>query len=666
MARSRATMDFFAHQDAARRNTFLLTLYFILAVFFIVCGVYLAVVAAWNLAMEGGGGLLLWNSTLFGQIAAGVCALILIGSLYKIIVLSKGGEKVAEMLGAVQIAPDTTDPEDRKLLNVVEEMAIASGVPVPRVYALRREKGINAFAAGFSTGDAVIAVTQGCLSHLSRDELQGVVAHEFSHIFNGDMRLNIRLMGIINGILVIALIGRIILRSMSSSRSSGSRSKKGGGGLPVVVLGLALLAVGYIGVFFGKLIKSAVSRQREFLADASAVQFTRNPSGISGALKKIGGFESGSRVNSVHAEDVSHLFFVNGLRDSFARLLSTHPSLEERIRRIDPLFSRLPSGSKTAGEGGGGMEESAGFQAFAPGEGGDGSEQVKVRVAPDRVLAMVGAPQQEHLEHAARLLSGLPAAVVEAAREAFGARALMYCLLLDHREAIRKRQMENLNNQTENAVTDLVRQLSPVVDTIGAGYRLALLDMALPALRGLSAEQYRGFRTALEGLVAADAEISLFEHALQYAVTRHLEPILSGRPAIHVRYHSVDPIRVELTELLSIISWQGNSLPAQAEKAFQKGLRTLGEEAGAGGILPAEKCSDLGLMKASLDRLRHASPKIKKRILSACIHCICSDEWITVQEAELIRIVADGLDCPVPLITVGSLAGKPVVTEYSP
>lgn len=648
-------MDFFEHQDAARRKTFLLTTYFILAVLFIICGVYLSIVAAWNMAMDSGEGIALWEPTLFIQVAAAVSAIILMGSLYKIIALSKGGEKVAEMLGATQVVPDSRDPDDRKLLNVVEEMAIASGVPVPRVYVLRQENAINALAAGLSTRDAIIAVTDGCLRQLSRDELQGVVAHEFSHILNGDMRLNIRLMGIINGILVIAFIGRMILRSMSSGRSSSSR-KKGGGGLPVVVLGLALLVVGYVGVLFGKLIKSAVSRQREFLADASAVRFTRNPGGIAGALKKIAGFESGSRLASAHAEEASHLFFVNGLKASFAAMLSTHPALEERIRRIDPLFSSPSSGKKTGGGGGTDRELPPEMQSFAPGAAVfGGTEQTNGNLSPDGVLSMVGAPRQEHLAHAAKLLSDLPADLSEAARESFGARALVYCLLLDPQETIRRHQLARLQKQADPAVFQLVRKLMPVADTVGAGYRLPLLDMTLPALQHLSADQYRKFREDLDGLVAADEQISLFEYAMQYAVSRHLDPLLSGKKETKVKYHTIDQIQVELTELLSIIAWQGNTAPAMAEKAFQRGLNAFGENTAGMVILPLGKCEDLKLLEVALNRLRHAAPMMKKRVLAACIHCICSDNWITVQEAELIRIVSDSLDCPVPLISVGSL-----------
>ena len=283
----------------------------------------------------------LWNPELFGLVAMGTSAVIAAGSLYKMAALSGGGHTVAELLGGRLLRADAATPAERRLLNVVEEMAIASGVPVPPVYLLENELGINAFAAGHAPGDAVVAVTAGTLARLSRDELQGVIAHEFSHILNGDMRLNIRLMGVLFGILVIGLTGWIIFRSTTGGYVRlGARDDDRKGFNPLPLIGLALYVIGYVGVFFGNLIKAAVSRQREFLADASAVQFTRNPDGIAGALKKIGAVAEGSRIQDPHAEEASHMFFgdaLSGWTELFG-LLATHPPLVERIKRIDPSF----------------------------------------------------------------------------------------------------------------------------------------------------------------------------------------------------------------------------------------------------------------------------------------------------------------------------------------
>ncbi len=332
-------MNFFQHQEAARRKTGLLVVLFIVAVALIILAVYAAALAFYLTQMRGleGTARSWWVPGVFFPVAIATVILVSLGSLYKIATLRGGGAVVASQLGGSKISPSTQKLNERVLLNVVEEMAIASGVPVPEVYLLDKEKGINAFAAGFTPDDAVIGVTRGCLETLSRDELQGVIAHEFSHILHGDMRLNLRLIGILHGILLLALIGEMLLRSMRYSRDS----KKGGAG--IALAGLALFVIGYVGLFFGKLIKSAVSRQREYLADAAAVQFTRNPGGLGGALKRIGGLAHGSRITEANPETASHLFFGNALRASLLGLMSTHPPLDVRIKRIEPSFDgRFP------------------------------------------------------------------------------------------------------------------------------------------------------------------------------------------------------------------------------------------------------------------------------------------------------------------------------------
>jgi Zn-dependent protease with chaperone function len=322
-------MDFFKHQDKARKHTKVLVVYFVIAVACIIASVYLAslVIFYGTQSQQQNGDptpeIVLWDSKLFLYAMLGTLGVVVVGSLYKTAVLAKGGSAVAESLGGRLISPNPANPDERKLQNVIEEMAIASGVPVPKIYVLDDDAGINAFAAGHSPGDAAIGVTRGCLTLLNRDELQGVIGHEFSHILNGDMRLNLRVMGVIFGILCLAVIGRILLYSRNR------RDKN-----PLMLLGLALIIIGAIGTFFGRLIQAAISRQREFLADASSVQFTRNPAGLSGALQKIG--EVGSRVESPHAGEASHMFFENALGNPFLRVMATHPPLAERIRAIDP------------------------------------------------------------------------------------------------------------------------------------------------------------------------------------------------------------------------------------------------------------------------------------------------------------------------------------------
>jgi Zn-dependent protease with chaperone function len=639
-------MDFFDHQEAARRRTTLLVLYFILAVFFIICGVYAAIVIAWGLADEKVA--VTWDPSLLGGVTLGVVFIVFVGSLYKIIVLSKGGEAVARMLGATPVDPGTKDPEERRLLNVVEEMAIASGIRVPKVYALQAEKGINAFAAGLTPGTAVVTVTQGTLSTLSRDELQGVVAHEFSHILNGDMRINLRLIGIVHGILVIGLIGRAILRGMSS-RSSSSSDKKGGAGIALFVLGLMITLIGYIGVFFGNLIKAAVSRQREFLADAAAVQFTRNPSGIAGALKKIMGVTSGARIGNRHAEEASHLYFANGLGEAFLKLLSTHPPLEERIRRIEPSFKGLTpvereslAAPETAAGAG------AGF--FAPALWETGAQ--RVRIPPAQLTSTVGAPQPDHLAYAKKLISDLPAALTEEVRDPAGAAAAVYALLISTEERVRAGQMQLLEARVDPAVLRRIRMLLPSMESVGRGYRLPLVDMALSGLKGFARDQGKRFQENLKALVEADREISLFEFAVQRMVGRHLDSFFRDKRPPGVRYHDFNQVQIECTELLCVLSWYGTDDPAVAARAFQRGMEQLGVSR-LQAILPREKCT-VAMLDKALETLSRAAPLFKRRLIKASAECIGTDGRITVDEAEALRAVADSLDCPIPPILPGA------------
>src|SRR5262249_17608776 len=419
------------------------------------------------------------------------------------------------------LRPETTDPDERKILNVVEEMAIASGTPVPPVYLLEREDGINAFAAGFTPGDAVIGVTRGCIRQLTRDELQGVIAHEFSHILNGDMRLDIRLIGVLYGILLISMTGWIIFRSTSDTyryQYADRRDDERRGVNLWPLLGLGLYILGYVGVFFGNLIKAAVSRQREFLADASAVQFTRNPDGIAGALKKIGPLEQGSRVAAPEAQEASHLFSgaaVGHLLSPFA----THPPLVERIRRIDPSFdgdfSRVRLG--TAGRI---PPESPAPATLRP--------QVRpgrgvFRFNPREVVNHVGTIEPRQLAYASAVLTSLPDPLKAFAYQPFGAQAVVLALLVDRdSDAMRAAQLERLGPYIEPALRDEVEEVLPLVQSLAPELRLPLVSMAVPALRRLSRDQFEAFAAGVRDLIRADNQVSLYEYALQRILSRHL------------------------------------------------------------------------------------------------------------------------------------------------
>lgn len=641
-------MDFFEHQERARRKTALLVAYFLLAIVLIVAAIYVVLAYALlpvppdhatNSALATARNW--WRADLLMLVATITIGIISLGTLYKIIALAQGGEAVARMLGARPVPAATTDLHERRLLNVVEEIALASGTPVPRVFVLDNENGVNAFAAGFSTRDAVIGVTNGCLAQLSRDELQGVIAHEFSHILNGDMRLNLRLMGLLNGILVIGIIGYWIFRiATGSSRAASIGRKKGGSPIPFILVGLAVMAIGYIGVFFGKLIKSAVSRQREFLADAASVQFTRNPDGLAGALKKIGGFMAGSRIQSPNAEEASHLFFANGLGQSFFNLMATHPPLVERIRRIDPSFS----GNFTAANGAP-AEDTDDTRAGATGfVQASTSHPATMPMQPHKTLRSVGHPQAENLAYVTTLLNALPDTIKTAARDPVGARALVYGLLISADAPIRNNQFKHLTLKAEADVVERTRALAPGLATLPATARMPLTDMALTALRTLSRAQVETFLENLRALIAADASVSLFEYMLERMVVRRLASQSGRLRRVVVQYYDLNPLLPAATTLLSTLAYYGQPEENQATLAFQSGMARLNTSRR---LLQRESCG-LAAVDQALTTLNTASPAIKKMILDACIACIAADGRTTVNEAELLRAVADALDCPIP------------------
>jgi Zn-dependent protease with chaperone function len=654
-------MNFFERQEEARRSTRRLVGLFVLAVVLIVISVYLAValIVTWageNLPLD------VWNTTVFGCVAAVTLTVILVGSLYKMAALRGGGQSVGRLLGGRPVPPNTRDLKERRLLNVVEEMALASGMAVPTVYVLDKEPGINAFAAGFGPADTVIGVTRGCLDLLSRDELQGVIAHEFSHALNGDMRLNLRLMGLLHGILVIAMIGYWILRS--AGRSSGGSSKKGGGGGQIALLGLAFMAIGGIGVFFGRLIKSAVSRQREFLGDAAAVQFTRNPPSIAGALKKIGGLSAGSRITNSHAEEASHLFFGNGMGKAFIAqlddLLSTHPPLADRIKRLDPGFDgKLPAVDAAATaklQLAAAEEEAAGVLVAglapaaarpAPAPAPPRAPPASVDIQAGRIAGTVGTLDQAHIAHAASFMARLPAALRDTVREPSGARAIVFGLLLDRDPALRRAQLDELRRAADAAIYAETVKLAPALEQCPTEARLPLIDLALPALRRLSEPQHRVFRSAVERLIAADAKLSLFEFTLQRVLLRHLEPHFHPTRPPAVAYGSLRAVSGQASLLLSILSHAGQAQPERATQAFAQGAQQLADTRAVATLLPFEQCG-LGELDRALAELAKASPAMKRKLLEACAAAIAFDKRVTIQEGELLRAIADSLDCPMP------------------
>ena len=651
-------MDFFARQDQARRKTKWLVLYFAVAVVLLVVAVYfvsLVIFSGIQVKQHHAYDpapiqFALWNPKIFLGATLGVLAVIFLGSAYKTNELSAGGSAVATLMGGRQVNQNTTDPNERKLLNVVEEMSIAAGVPMPQVYVLENERGINAFAAGHNTDDAAIGVTRGCIELLSRDELQGVIGHEFSHVLNGDMKLNLRLIGIIFGLLCLATIGRILL----NTRGGNSRDKNA---LPL--FGLALVILGAIGVFFGRLIQAAVSRQREFLADASSVQFTRNPGGLSGALQKIGRYSLGSRLESEHAPDMCHMFFGNGLGDAMFGSFATHPPIPDRIHAIDPMWdgkfpplkeeqfetvkraaiSDLERSRKPAPET---LATILGGVVIAD------SADSRPGIRSNSVMPSLGNPTPLHLKYAEELRESLPENLKAAARDPLDATALIYALLLDADEKLRAEQLAEIARRVSGSVSEKTAALFPEVSAVARRTRLPLVNLALGALRNLTAPQFQQFSQTLEWLVGSDGKVELFEFVLQKIVQRHLASKFGGvRPAA-VQFYTLKPLVPDCAVVLSALANVGHDDAGEIQKAFATGAPYLRAPAGVPlDLLPREQCG-VGEIDAALDRLTLAVPIIKKNLIEACVRVVGADGVIQEAEAELLRAVADTLDCPMP------------------
>jgi Zn-dependent protease with chaperone function len=638
-------MNFFRSQDAARSSTTRLVVLFALAVLSLVIltnlllmfmfGFFeperynsMTALQAWQQAFD-------WRQ--FAMTGAGVIAIVVLGSLYKILALAGGGARVAEMLGGELLVNAEGDLNRQKLLNIVAEMAIASGTPVPPVYLLD-ENGINAFAAGYKPGDAVIGVTRGAIEMLNREQLQGVIAHEFSHILNGDMRLNIRLIGILHGILLIGLIGHQILRGGMYSR----RSKNNGG---IALVGLGLMVIGYAGTFFGNLIKAAVSRQREFLADASAVQFTRNPGGIAGALKRIGGYTDGSVLQNPNTEQISHAFFSQAISTWFGGLFATHPPLATRIRRIEPQWDGKFDSSAPGPASG---DETGAYRPSATEKTAATMATIAAAMTGGAVIDNVGQPSAENLGFARRLLRELPTVFSDAIGNPFAARAVIYYLLLDSSSEVRGRQLEHLRSTADKGIYIETMKLAAASAAIRPEYRLPLADLTLPGLRQLSPPQYQLFRDNLDTLIGMDGRVSLFEWSMRKIVLHHLDPVFAETR--RAREHlTLKQSVADSALLLSLLVYAGKPSENDAEQIFAHAREQPGLERIE--LLP-KNAIGLDALDNALDRLARLKPLQKPGLLKACAAIIGADSRITATEVELLRAISATLDCPMPPLLV--------------
>jgi len=645
-------VNFFVAQDKARQASRRLIAAYIVATILIVAGITAIVgFALYTFTDTGYGyapGEFVRNNTGILIATALLTTLFILGaSMFKTSVLSSGGGAVATQLGGTLVPANVQDPLRRRLRNVVEEMAIASGVPVPEIYVLEEESGINAFAAGYTPSDAAVAVTRGTLELLDRDELQGVIAHEFSHILNGDMRLNIRLMGVLFGIMVLGLIGRLIVRGGYHASIVSSRRDRG---TPVVlVIGLGLAILGGIGMFFARVIKAGVSRQREFLADASAVQFTRQSAGIANALKKIGGYSEGSLIQAADPEEVSHMLFGSGLK--LSGMFATHPPLIKRIQALDPNFKesdfprvdprQQPMQATAAGETGSAF---AGDVTTALASGG-------AQVLAESIAETVGQPEVEHVEYAQHLRHSIPTDLYEAAHSAEFAYLLTIALILDRTGDVVDRQLTLAREQLGAERAKLLRRYYEKLMDTGPEFRLPLLGIAFPALKLRPRQELSYLVSLTTRMIQIDGEIDLYEYCFYRIMMTNLgkakDP--SGRRKA-LRSRRSD-LQASAVELLRILADYGHKDDEESRAAFNTGINALGSWA-QDYSYKSDRQYTISVLDHSLDVLLGLNSKGKESLLRAISATAGHDGKLTVTEAELIRAVCATLDYPLPPILV--------------
>lgn len=639
-------MDFFAQQDKARRHSGRLVMLFCFAVLaLIVITNLLVALTLWfmtqNETMQAGMSVMtqtdshtlkaLFSWQNFILISLGVVGAVLCAVLYKWAQLSSGGKAVAEALGGIRIYPNTDDADEKKILNVVEEMALAAGMPVPAVYLLPQEGSINAFAAGKSPADAVVGITRGAIQVLKRDELQGVIAHEFSHILNGDMRLNIRLIALLHGIVFIGIVGEVLMRSRSGDRNDNR----------LALLGLALLLIGWLGSFFGNLIKSAVSRQREYLADASAVQFTRNPNGIGNALKLIGGHSGGTEIDDPHRSEVSHLFF--GQAFSMSGMMATHPPLVDRILRVDPDWD------------GNYLYRSISQEQAEPETEVVEEKERKREVFTNTVLAGAAVtagvmPEEpfeaEYTDSCVQSIEGIPEYLYFQSKEPFGAMAICLAMVVAAEEGeIQTRQLASLKESGIQGLRDEVEKIRALLPQLAPLSRLPLIELLLPSLKCLSASQYKSFSRALMILIRADQKTDLFEWCLFQLVRHYMMAEMVPKQLPKPKFEQPQQVGEACQIVFSHLAAYGHQQADEATAAFNRA-------AGAMALYNIEQLdvdsSDLDGFVTAIAELAACQPLLKGRVMNALKKCVLQDGQVTAEEQELLAAIAVVIDAPMP------------------
>ena len=678
-------MNFFEHQQQAQRKTTRLIIYYFFGLFLTFLTIHLLVAAVASIILEtqqGGSGSGEFSIEAVRSVAedplyilidlAAVTLVVGGGTLFKVSQLkSLDGDGIARNYGGTQVLPGKASWKEKRLLNIVEEMAIASGVPVPNVYIMRGEQSINAFAAGFTPQTSVISVTQGALDYLTRDELQGVIAHEFSHLLHHDTRLNMRLIGVLFGLEMIAIIGYLLIR-LAPHLANASRSRDNDRNSSVLAMfllclgiGIALLIIGLIGQLFANIIRAAISRQREFLADASAVQFTRNPNGIGGALKKIGS-RVGGNISNNHAVEASHLFFSNIFGSGLSGLFNSHPNLTVRIKRIDPQFngeyqktiSKItdekefetpapkPSSaqerlhhllSQTSGGAGERLSKAAG-------QAGAGSFSAAGATLAAAILSSAEEVSQNKIRIAESFLEKIPDEISQLIQTPAGAVSMVLAVLLDESQEIREKQLDYLKSQGAPELFADISLAAEKLRNISSSVKIPLVQKSFPLLRTISKEEYAKLRQAAITLMKFDGTIDLFEFTLFGYVFNDLDVYFRLAPPLPEKFDKPSQIAEPFRQVASHLAYAASEDPAECQRAFSMAVAQIGLKLE---ICSKDTCTN-ATFSTALRLLSQTGPRLRQDMLKAFYACITADGLINEMEGLLIRAVTAYFHCPMP------------------
>lgn len=619
-------MDFFGHQEKAKTKTFWLFLLFILGLITLSVITTYAINRILLFTLEKK-----YHPVSLAQVLVPFVAIIFLVTLYKYYTLRGGGKAVAVSLGGRLIDKKAANYKEKQLLNIIEEMAIAASLPVPPVYILDNELNINAFAAGFTINDAVIGVTSGTLLYLTRDELQAVIGHEFSHILNGDMRLSLRFTSLLYGFLYLTQIAKLLLRIISESRASEISDKRVAGFIFAAFFICCLLVVaGWLGQLWARIMQAAINRQREFLADASSVQFTRHGPALASALKKIGGNAGGSTLEVDSARIYNHLFF--GQSDT--NLFATHPSLEERIKRIEPRWNgkyitpiidqeALKEITQNPTQG---IYKKALVGSMLINAAINANKEAIPYVKPVTLLNTKVTEEKQAL-----------AKLEEICQEPMDACYFIFALLLDKDPTISIKQLAIIKKN------QLVIDYQQTLAIVPINQHLDFIEKAIPTLKQLSEKQYKDFQKIMMHFINADSVISLFEWLIYQLIIHQVGAQYNKNLAKPAKYTQIKQVKQPIQTLLSAVAWLSSS-DETIKRAFGLGANIMGLY-----TIHLEEKQNIANLTTSLKELQNANEAIKKKFLKGVARAIELDKLTSPEEVMFLHTLSLCLDCPVLL-----------------